>query len=131
MTASVVSIGATGTEAKDDDKLTKLFEERASLAKKAYDAYETQYHTGRVSFDTVLGAANEVAEAELLLCKTKAQRIGVREKQVKIAKDREEFVKARYPTGVTEAEVHTAGVGRVKAEIALELEKRDAPSAMK
>src|SRR6516165_7503427 len=71
MTAGVVCIGATGKELKDDEKLTKLFEERAKLAEQAFDAYRVGYDAGTITLESLLASANELADAKIPLCKTK------------------------------------------------------------
>jgi hypothetical protein len=133
MTAGVVCIGATGKEVKDDT-LTKLFDERAELAEKAYQCYAVAYQAGTVTLDSLLVANKEMAEAKLPNCKTKKERIGARETQVKNAKDIEAQIRALNNVNAKGGEfekLYLAGVERVKAEIALELERRDAAGAVK
>jgi hypothetical protein len=132
VTAGVVCIGATGKGTNDDEKLTKLFVERTKLADKAYEACDAAYQAGMLTLDVVLTAVNERAEAKLALCKTKAERLTIREEQVKLIKSYEAKIKAFNDAAAKGGEFHNqymAGVERVKAEIALELEKREAPAA--
>jgi hypothetical protein len=82
----------------------------------------------------LLAATSELAEAKLALCKTKAEKIAVRNKQIELAKDHEAKIKALSDVlarGGEADKLARAGVERVKAEIALELEKRDAAGAVK
>jgi osmotically-inducible protein OsmY len=130
---AVVCDAATERALKDDDSLTKLFAQRAELAEKAYQSYAVAYQAGTVTLDSVLAANFELAEAKLPLCKTKKERIGVLEKQLQIAKDYEAQIKALNNVNAKGGEfekLYRTGVERVKAEIALELERRDAASAV-
>jgi hypothetical protein len=117
---------------KGDDKLTKLFDERAKLADQAYQTCALGYEKETVTLDVLMAAINELADAKLALCKTKSERIAVLERQVERAKKHESAIRVlsdRQVRGGEADKVARAGVDRVKAEIALELEKRDAADA--
>ena len=117
---------------KGDDKLTKLFDERAKLADQAYQTCAVGYEKGTIELGTLLAAIDELADAKLALCKTKSERIAVLERQVERAKKHETAIRVlsdRQVRGGEADKVARAGVDRVKAEIALELEKRDAAGA--
>ena len=123
---------ATDKDAKADDALTKLLKERAKLADDSYQACSVGYEAGTIILDTVLAASNELTDAKLALCDTKAQRIAVLKDQVKRLKDWEAKIKALNSVmakGGEDDKLARTGVQRVKAEIALELEKRDTPPA--
>jgi hypothetical protein len=114
---------------KGHDKLTKLFDERAKLADQAYQACAVGYEKETITLDVLLAAINELADAKLTLCTTKAERTAVRERQVERAKTHESKIRAlsdAQARGGEADKVARAGVERVKAEIALELQKRDA-----
>ncbi len=114
---------------KGDDKLTKLFDERAKLADQAYQTCAVGYEKETITLDVLLATIEELGDAKLALCKTKAERIAVRERQVERAKKHESAIRVlsdRQVRGGEADKVASAGVVRVKAEIALELEKRDA-----
>jgi hypothetical protein len=134
LTAVVVCRAATDNGASNDDKLTKLLNERVELAERYHKACDVYYEAGQVTFDSLLAATTELYEAKLALCKTKAERIVVREKQTDLLKEYEKKIKALSDVQARGGEadkLYKAGVERVKAEIALELEKRDAASATK
>ena len=115
-----------------NDKLPKLLDERVKLADQAYRLCADGYEKETVTLDTLLTAINELAGAKLALCKTKPERIAVRERQVERAKTHESAIRAlsdRQVRGGEADKVTRAGVARVNAEIALEIEKREAAVA--
>ena len=133
-TAAIVGGAEPRKDSKPDDRLIKLYEERVKLADQAYQACKVGYESGTITLDSLLAAFNELADAQLTLCKSKAERIVVRDKQVERAKDAEAHIRALFDVAARGGEpdkLARAGVERVKAEIALELEKRDAAGAVK
>ncbi len=133
MAAGVVCVAAE-KEMMESDTLSRLRDERVKLAEKAYIACVVAYEGGTIEFDTVLRTANELTDAQLAVCKSKAQRIRTLEDAVKRQKDHEAKIKALNDVQAKggEDDKHArAGVERVKAEIALELEKRGAAGAVK
>lgn len=134
MAAGVICVGASGKDIRDDDKLTKLLEERATLAEKAYQSYAVAFQAGTVTLDSLLAANSGMADAKLPVCKTKKERIAVREDQFNNAKGIEAQIKALNAVNARGGEfekLYKAGVERATAEIALELERRDAAGAVK
>ncbi len=124
----VVVCGAAPEKGDKSDKLQQLLEERAKLADEAYQACVVFYQAGTRTHEELLSASNNLAEAKLALCKTKAERIAIREKQIERTKDFEAHLKALAAVFAKGGEADTvarAGVSRVNAEIALELERRD------
>jgi predicted acylesterase/phospholipase RssA len=128
MTAGVY-VAAADKETKNGDTLARLRQERANLAQKAYTACVVGYEAGTIELDTVLRTANELTDAQLAVCESKAQRIRTREDAVKRLKDHEAKIKVLngvQAKGGEDDKLARAGVERVKAEIALELERREA-----
>jgi hypothetical protein len=124
----VVVCGSSPDKVDKSDKLQQLFEARAKMADEAYQSCVVFYQNGTITYSELLGASNDLTEAKLALCKTKAERIAIREKQIKRAKDFEAQLKALADVNAKGGEankVARAGVNRVNAEIALELERRD------
>jgi hypothetical protein len=130
----VAVCAAAPDKVEKSDKLQQLFEARAKLADEAYQACIVFYQAGTITLDELLSAANDLTEAKLALCKTKAERIAIREKQIERAKDYEAQLKALADVNAKGGEanrVARAGVNRVNAEIALELERRNGTKSEK
>ena len=78
----VVVCGAVPDKVDKSDRLQKLFEERAKLADAAYQACVVSYQVGTMTLDELVSSSNVLAEAKLALCRTKAERITIFEKQI-------------------------------------------------
>ena len=108
--------------------MAKLFEERAEQADHAYQDCTAAYKRGTIALDPLLAAVDELAEAKLALAKGKEERLAIHDKQVERGKDIEAEIRALNDVaarGGEEDKLARAALARVKAEIAMEQEKRD------
>ncbi len=123
---------AAPEKAANADKLQRFLEERVKLADEAYRLLQASYEAGTMTLDPLMAASNDLTEAMLAMSKTKAERIAIREKQVERANDLEAKLKALNKVNARGGEadkVARAGANRIRAEIALERERRNAPAA--
>jgi hypothetical protein len=108
------------------DKLKMLLEERVKWAERAYSACTVAYEAGTQTLDQVLATSNELSRAKLALCKSKEDRIAVRQLHVAAQKQIEGKIKALSDVNAKGGEydkLALASLNRVNAEIELELER--------
>jgi outer membrane protein TolC len=109
--------------------LEDLLRQRRQTLRTLVDVAEKHYRTGRVPFDVVVRASNDLWEAELALAKGKEERLRLRAKIVENLRKLEDLVQARFQLGKTTLdEVLSAKAARLKAEILLLAEKEGLPS---
>ena len=110
----------------------KKAEEWLAAAKKIAAETEIRYEAGRVSLDEVIEAKLQVCRAELDLCETDKERVGVYEKIVALAKELETVRNTQFEAGrITPAVLGKAKADRLEAETALERAKAKAAGRAK
>jgi hypothetical protein len=117
---------ADGLPPAKSDKLKQLLEERVKTAEHAYAACSVAYDAGTQTLDQVLITSNEWSRAKLALCKSKEDRVAVRQAHVALQKKIEGRIKALANVnarGGEDDKVARASLNRVNAEIELELER--------
>ena len=105
-----------------DDKVRSLLKERlATLKEMAAESEKVFEQTGRSSPEDVLQAKTLVLLAELDLCDSDRERVGIHEKIVALAKGMEEITDTRFKAGRAQhTDLLKARADRLNAEIALE-----------
>ncbi|HEV3415612.1 MAG TPA: hypothetical protein VG056_02315 [Pirellulales bacterium] len=121
------SVGRADSPADNkSDKLKQLLEERVKWAERAYSACTVAYEAGTQTLDQVLATSNELSRAKLAVCKSKEDRIAVRQLHVAAQKQIEGKIKAPSDVNAKGGEydkLARASLNRVNAEIELELER--------
>ncbi|HEV2968531.1 MAG TPA: hypothetical protein VGY55_01000 [Pirellulales bacterium] len=121
--------GADAPGEKRSEKLQGLLLERWKTSENAYNACTVGYEAGTLELDTVLTTSNEVNRAKLALCKSKEERIAVRQAHVARQNQIEGKIKALSNVNAKGGEADKlarASLNRVNAEIELELERNGA-----
>lgn len=127
LAVTVIVLGPVAAGQADNAKIKQLLQERLATLKEVVKVATQDYQAGKVSFDRVSKATNDLLNAELELCQTDKERIAVFEKLVATAKDNETSAKARFKAGVAlQSDVLLATASRLDAEIALERAKSKA-----
>ncbi len=113
-------VSAAGPEPGDSPAVKKLLKERVAALKDCVEGEEALLKAGRGSPERVVGAAVELAEAELEIADTAEKRREIRLRIFKLAVGLEELAKARRAAAVGDLQdVLKARAFRLKAEIEL------------
>ena len=103
-----------------DKKLNSLLEELRDTRRQIVEWIELRYSQGNASLDNVIQARIELLDAELDIAKTKAERVRVREEQVKNFLELENLLTQRHKNGeITNVEILAVKAVRLEAEIQL------------
>jgi len=111
---------------------TLLIERRDTL-RTAVHWRDAQYASGSIDLPVVIRAKQALANAELEVARTKAERLAVRQKQIDNLRELEHVVEHRVQAGiVSEVDVLEIKAERLKAEIDLLREQgREKPAAVR
>ena len=119
--AVLLSASAHARADEASPRVQTLLKERLATIQEIAAYSETAYKSGAIALSEVLKARERVADAELDLCETNAERIKAQEKLLELAKNYEEYVTRIRGTGeIHPADVLEARAKRLKTEIALE-----------
>lgn len=121
-----VSVGAVqNAPEKNDPGIRDLMMQREQILQKLVEMAKSQYEQGIMSFDDVIAAERELLDAQLDAAATPAERIAIRESQLKLAERQEKMV-ARLVSQAAESpkDLMTAKANRLTAHIELLREKR-------
>jgi outer membrane protein TolC len=106
-----------------NDKAAQLADALQQLraTSKQLVALRTQeYQVGQIDFQGVLAAQRQLLEVELKLSKTPADRMKVLSQQLKLSKENEKLVTARYEHGAGKrSDVLQARIARMRIEISI------------
>ena len=103
-----------------DKKLNSLLAERRDTLRQIVNLVEKGHSEGSESLDNVIRARNELLDAELDIAKTNAERVRIREEQVKNFRDLENVLTQLYKNGeTTNIELLEVKAVRLEAEIEL------------
>ena len=111
----------TEQNATSDKKLNSVLTERRDTLRQIVNIVESRRSQGDETIDNVIKARNELLDAELDIAKTRAERVRIREEQVKNFRNLENVLTRRHESGgeITNVEVLVAKAVRLEAEIAL------------
>ena len=103
-----------------DKKLNSLLAELRDTRRQIVEWIELRYRQGNASLDNVIQARIELLGAELDIAKTKAERVRVRQEQVKNFLELENLLSQRHKNGeITNVEILAVKAVRLEAEIQL------------
>jgi hypothetical protein len=118
--------------AKGDDEERKLLKERYNAALRELQARFHVFEAGMGALETLFDAAKRVLDSELELCLKPAERVGVREKYLELARAVEKIQQARFDAGrAGVADVEQARYLRLDAELQLLRAKKAADARPK
>jgi hypothetical protein len=118
--------------AKGDDEERKLLKERYNAALRELQSRFLIFEAGKGTLETLSDAAKRVLDSELELCVKPAERIGVREKYLELARVAEKVQQARRDAGnASIADLEQARYFRIDAELKLLREKKAAEAKPK
>jgi RNA polymerase sigma factor (sigma-70 family) len=120
-------------QAAEDAKVKALLKERLATLKEIAAHVEKRFkETALGSLEEVLQAKHQVHMAELDLCESDKERVGIHENIVANARELETLVATRVKAGVAQSvDLLKARVSRLEAEIALERAKAKAAAKPK
>ena len=119
-----LAISGSFTSQNDDASLDKrihtLLVERRDTLRQRSAALDERFTQGRVVFESVLFARNDLLDAELELASSKAERIAAHEKRLDNYRELEKLMMARHAVGASTTEDGLmAKAARLRAEIEL------------
>jgi hypothetical protein len=124
---SAIAADSPRPESSEASKqLESLLQERRDTCRKLVEYVELQRRNGQVDIPSLIGASNQLVEAELDMAKTKAERIALRQKLVANLKQAEEYAEGRNKMGFGVDTAKTfleTKAARLKAEIELAREQ--------
>ncbi|MBA4066594.1 MAG: hypothetical protein C0501_23395 [Isosphaera sp.] len=124
---ALARVGAT--DAKPDPRIDALRKERLTALRKVTDFARERFNRGHITLVDFHRAALEQLAAELDLAGSPADRVAVRERVVKEAKEVERLLAKQFEQGaVAEPDLLRAKAFRLEAEIGLELERSAGPA---
>src|SRR5262245_40121040 len=104
-------------DAATQAKIKKLMTQRRDALKKALAGRKDEFDAGRATMDSLQEISRQLLQAELALATKQAERVAAHADYLKLARETEKLVKARYEAGrTTEVEYHLASAERMDAE---------------
>lgn len=118
---SQTAVSQTQQEAASDKRLNSLLTERRDTLRQVVDLVIVEYRGGAGTIEEIIQAQNALLDAELDIAKTNAERVRIREEQVKNFRELENLLKQRHESGsgITKSELLVAKATRLEAEINL------------